>query len=140
MKKLFLLVLLISSLHFMSAQDVSVSEVAPTEKNVPELTYCELVGTAKIFSSKINVVIDYGQEQEFFQFIKDKIVDEKTGKPKVFNSMIDALNFMGEKGWEFVQAYIIRDNNTSVFHWLLKRKLTDEEKENYVPSTKRGLK
>lgn len=40
-----------------------------------------------------------------------------------FNSMIDALNYMGTQGWEFVQAYAITMGNTNVYHFLMKRNL-----------------
>lgn len=43
-------------------------------------------------------------------------------KIKSFNSMIDALNYMGEDGWEFVQAYIVTTGEINVYHWLLKKR------------------
>lgn len=89
-------------------------EMAPTE-----YVYAELIGTRKAFSNNITVIIDYGQDSKLFAV--ERIVDPKTGKPKVFNSMIDALNFMSENGWEFVQAYVASANNTNTFFWLLKR-------------------
>ena len=82
--------------------------------------YCELVGTAKVLSKKVTVEIDYGQEQKFFE--RSQIIDETTGKPRVFNSMVDGLNYMGTEGWEFTQAYVVTVGNTNVYHWLLKRK------------------
>jgi len=48
--------------------------------------------------------------------------DEQTGKVKSFNSMVDALNYMGNNGWEFVQAYIVTSGQQNVYHWLLKNK------------------
>ena len=51
----------------------------------------------------------------------DLRVDEN-GKVKTFNSMVDALNFMSEKGWEFVQAYVTVEEKDSTTHWLLKKK------------------
>lgn len=35
--------------------------------------------------------------------------------------MVDALNYMGNQGWEFVQAYTITMGNQNVYHYLLKR-------------------
>lgn len=49
--------------------------------------------------------------------------DEETGKVKNFNSVIDALNYMSEQGWKFVNAYSITHSNQIVYHYLLKREV-----------------
>jgi hypothetical protein len=36
--------------------------------------------------------------------------------------MIDALNYMGKNGWEFVQAYVVTTQNQNVYRWLLKKR------------------
>ncbi|MEI6766964.1 MAG: hypothetical protein WCM76_15140 [Bacteroidota bacterium] len=82
--------------------------------------YCELVGTAKFLSTKVTVSVDYGEEKSFFQ--DTRVRDEQTGKVAAFNSMVDALNYMGTKGWEFVQAYVVTTSNQNVYRWLLKKK------------------
>jgi hypothetical protein len=89
--------------------------------STPKFTYCEIVGTQKLFSPKVTIMVDYGQERTFFQDIR--VRDEQTGKVQAFNSMVDGLNFMGDNGWEFVQAYIVTLGQQNVYHWLLKRKI-----------------
>jgi hypothetical protein len=85
-----------------------------------KFTYCELVGMGKFMSNKVTVSIDFGQEKKFLS--DNRYKDAVTGKPVVFNSMVDALNFMGKTGWEFVQAYTVGDSQSGyVYHWLLKR-------------------
>ena len=79
--------------------------------------YCELVGTQKFLSTKIIVSVDYG---EYGTTLKSKF-----GKHKLFNSMIDGLNYMGSKGWEFVQAYTITLNNSSIYHYVLKKTIKE---------------
>jgi len=97
--------------------------------------YSELVGTQKPFSTKVIVEIDFGQERNFF-LPRNSIVDPQTGKPISFNSMVDAMNFMGNDGWEFVQAYIVTTNNQNVFRWLLKRACRKNAKGEYIPLTR----
>ena len=96
-----------------------------------KFTYCELVGTGKLFSTKVTVAIDFGQERKLFS--DNRYKDPETGKPYVFNSMIDALNFMGKNRWELVQAYIITEGSGSttqnVYHFLLKKQTSLIEKE-----------
>ena len=85
--------------------------------------YCELVGTAKLLSNKLTINIDMGQRIKTFSAKNRKLVDENN-KPIVFNSMVDAMNYMGETGWEFVQAYAITVAQSNVYHWLLKKDIS----------------
>lgn len=130
MKKLFYILLFVFNAGFVFSQENLVPDF-------PDYTYCELLGTQKFLSTKVNVSIDYGQSKSFFE--DTRIRDEESGKVKNFNSMVDALNYMGEKGWEFVQAYIVTIAEQNVYHWLLKRKLTDEERKSYIPMIKRDF-
>ena len=82
--------------------------------------YCQLVGTQRFLSTKVIVRVDFGQERKFFQ--DTRMRDEKTGDVQAFNSMVDARNYMGERGWEFVQAYVVTMGNQNVYHWLLKKR------------------
>lgn len=89
-----------------------------------KFVYCELVGidNSKLFSFKknLNVLVDYGDSDNEFE--SGYIIDEKNGKAKTFSSMIEAMNFMGQSGWEFVQAYTVSEpTGGQVYRWLLKR-------------------
>ena len=50
------------------------------------------------------------------------VATEKKVKNKIFNSMVDGMNYMGKDGWEFVQAYTVTAGNQNVYRWLLKKK------------------
>jgi hypothetical protein len=51
----------------------------------------------------------------------------------VFNSIVDALNFMGKDGWEFVQEFTERDRQIGViYHFLLKKMTNISEKRDSV--------
>lgn len=86
--------------------------------------FSELIGSSSL-NTKTRVVVDFGLEHPNRK--EKRLVDEQTGKIKVFNSMIDALNFMSAKGWEFVQAYVTIDGKDSSTHWLLKKKSSTPE-------------
>lgn len=98
----------------------AVGQVADSTKINQKFVYAELLGTEKFFSSKITITIDFGQSKSMWK--DNRLKDEITGKVQVFNSMIDALNYMGEDGWEFVQAYIVTIGQQNVYHWLLKKR------------------
>ena len=57
--------------------------------------YCELLGTQKFMSTKVTISVDFGQERKFFG--DNRMVDEN-GNVQVFNSMVDAMNYMGSLG------------------------------------------
>lgn len=98
--------------------------------------YCELVGTGKVLSSKVNVQADFGQKTSIWKGVDYVKGDDE--KPIKFNSMVDAMNYFGQQGWEFVQAYVVSTNNQNVYHWLLKKEVTAEELNAIVSSEEEG--
>lgn len=101
------------------AQENQVPQTSEQIEQV-EYTYCELLGTRKFLSTKIIVEIDFGQANSFWK--NNRLLKDENGKAVSFNSMVDAMNFMGSLGWEFVQAFVITEGNENVYHWLLKIK------------------
>lgn len=86
----------------------------------PVYVYAQIMGVQKFLSTKVNITVDFGQARGFFT--DTRLRDEKTGQLQTFNSMVDALNFMAQDGWEFVQAYTITVGQQNVYHYLLRRK------------------
>lgn len=93
--------------------------------------YCELLGTQQLLSKKVTVQVDFGQQSKFFS--DNRLVDEK-GQVIVFNSMVDAMNYMGTLGWEFEQAYVVTigtgTSTSNVYHWLLSKFVGEEGDTN----------
>ena len=93
--------------------------------------YCEIVGTGKVFSNKVKIEVDFGQKTSFWKGGADKILKDANGKAIEFNSMVDAMNYFGTQGWEFVQAYVVTvpgiSGQQNVYHWLLKKAITAED-------------
>jgi len=114
MRKIFLIAILIITSFPLWSQDTT----KIIDKN--SYLYAELLGTSKLFSDKVTVSIDFGQNTSFFE---DTRLRDDTGKVIVFNSMVDAMNWMGSQGWEFVQAYVVTIGQQNVYHWLLKLSL-----------------
>lgn len=116
MKNLFKLLTILSLLitsNLAWAQEISTNGVKP-------YVYCQIVSSSVTFSNKINVNIDYGQEKNFLEIDLIKTADSK--RAIKFNSMIDALNYMSEQGWEFVQAYVIVIGTDRSHIYILKKK------------------
>lgn len=93
--------------------------------------YCEIKGIQKELSSGLKIVFDFGESQVYSIWgglkNKQKLVDEN-GKDIEFNSMVDAANYMSEKGWNFQHAYTSFYSGNAIHHWILyKESETKEE-------------
>lgn len=108
MKKLYLLTLL--------ALFISTVSNAQTRRY-----YCEVKGIEKSFSGGLKIIFDFGERESYNIWgtlsNKLKFVDEK-GKEIEFHSMVDASNYMVEKGWTFQQAYSSAYSGSPVIHWI----------------------
>jgi len=118
MKKLIVLTFCLTILGFSNVFSQSVNDVPIKDIDVD---YIQIVGTSKLMSNKVTVEIDFGQENKYWS-AKDTQVKDENGKLVVFNSMIDALNFLSKNGYEFVNAYAITIGNQNVYHYMLKKK------------------
>ena len=86
-----------------------------------DVEYIQIVGTSKLMITKLTIEIDFGQENKFWS-AKDTQVKDENGKLMIFNSMIDALNFMSKNGYDFINAHTITIANQNVYHYLLKKR------------------
>lgn len=80
--------------------------------------YCQIVGVSKLFNNNVVVSIDYGQKRKL---MTDTGIRNAEGKLIEFESMIDAMNYLAQYGWEFVNAYVVSAGNQHVYHYMLKR-------------------
>ncbi len=114
MKLLSILALFLFSF---SLQAQTVNGIAISELDVE---YVQIVGTKKPLSQKITIKLDFGQKKKALSHKNQQVMDAN-GKKVVFNSMIDALNFMSRNGFQFVEAYTLSIGNQNVYHYLLKK-------------------
>src|SRR5947209_19509206 len=75
--------------------------------------YCQVIATPRLLSNKVTVDIDFGEEKSIWRDNRLKTYD---GKLKKFNTIIDALNYMGKDGWIFINAYPVRVGTSEVYH------------------------
>lgn len=90
--------------------------------------YAELLGTKTNvlgLNKNVKVTVDMGQFQSSY---KAYTLQDEDGKDIKFNSMVAAMNYMGQRGWKFVQTYIIGDAKSGyVYHWLLYKDVNNAE-------------
>lgn len=116
MKRIFA-ILLIAIVLF------GISTTTSAEKPVQRV-YAELLGTGTNFlnlNKNVKVSVDLGQ---FQSATKAYTLLDENGKDIKFNSMVEAMNYMGERGWKFIQAYVVTVSNQNV-HRLLYKDVTD---------------
>lgn len=94
--------------------------VEEVDINALDINYVQIVGFNKaIFQQKIIVTVDYGQKTKIFE---TQLIKDASGEQKIFNSMMDALNFMEANGWEYINNTEYSVGNARVSHFLLKRR------------------
>lgn len=130
MRRLALLILLSCTFIYTNAQDqntepdgtyITISDSVFAE---PHRVYCELLGMESgFFSHKVKISVDFGQDRSW---TSDERLVDKDGKVIKFNSMIDGMNYMGQYGWKFAQAYVVTISNQNVYHWLLYKDISKE--------------
>ena len=121
MRYLFLIVISLSSLF----------SFAQTPENSDTIQYktvfAELLGhggyTLKGFSSKVNVEVDFGDENKGWWYKENNALVDDEGKKITFNSMVDAMNYMGERGWKFETSYVVTIDKQHVIHWLMSKEI-----------------
>lgn len=109
--------------------NVKAQEAAAAQEPEPHEVYCEIIATtAGIFTNKISVEVDFGQSATYFS--NDRQLVDEEGHTIVFNSLLDAANYMAERGWVFRQAYTIThfskgDSGSPTHHWIMAKTITD---------------
>ena len=96
----------------------------------PFKVYCEIVGFDRVFSNKMTVQIDFGQASRFWS--TDRNLVDENGQTIVFNSMLDAVNYLAERGWVFESVYTVQsiDKGTSgtlYRHWIMSKTVTSRD-------------
>ena len=108
MKNIIIIALIFSSFQSFAQKDTSKVE-----------QYAEIVATPRMFSTKVTIDIDYGEERSIW---RDNRLKEDNGKLKKFNTTIDALNYMGKDGWTLVNAFpVMSGTNSQVYHYVFKK-------------------
>lgn len=83
--------------------------------------YCQVIATPRLLSNKVTIDIDFGEEKSFW---RDTRLKTDAGKIKKFNTIIDALNYMGREGWIFINAFPVRMGETEIYHFAFKKQFS----------------
>jgi hypothetical protein len=86
--------------------------------------YCQVIATPRLLSNKVTIDIDFGDEKSFW---RDTRLKTDAGKLKKFNTIIDAMNYMGREGWIFINAFPVRMAETEIYHFAFKKQFAKSE-------------
>jgi hypothetical protein len=86
--------------------------------------YCQVIATPRLLSNKVTIDIDFGEEKSVW---RDTRLKTDGGKLRKFNTVIDALNYMGLAGWIFINAYPVRMGETERYHFAFKKQFLRSE-------------
>ena len=84
--------------------------------------YCQIIASPRLFSNKVTIDIDFGEEKSIWRDNRLKTFD---GRLKKFNTVIDALNYMGRDGWVFINAYPVSIGESVIYHFCLQKGIPD---------------
>jgi len=98
---------------------------AKTEDAQRTEEYCMVMATSNLLGTKVTISVDKGQEVKLFR--NTGAVKDDEGRLKKFNTVVDALNYMNEDGWIFVDAYTVTVGQQNVYHYMMKRSVTPKE-------------
>ena len=84
--------------------------------------FCDLVSTKKFLGTKETITINYGNRDSLWN--TDEIYTLISNELKKYNSSIDALNYMGNEGWQTISSYSTSYNSYIVEHYILRKEIT----------------
>ena len=84
--------------------------------------FCDLVSTKKFLGTEESITINYGNRDSLW--LDQKIQILTASELKKYNSIIDALNYMGNEGWKTISSYSTSYNSYIVEHYILKKEIT----------------
>lgn len=67
--------------------------------------YCEMIGTGSPSGRSIKISFDFGEQKYYYKASSDNQIVDADGEVIDFSSMIDALNYMANRGWKLHTAF-----------------------------------
>ena len=105
-------------INFISLEDVKL--VVYENENIE--VFCDLMSRKKFLGTEEVITVNYGDRDSLW--IAKKIYTLMSNDLKKYNSIINALNYMGNEGWETLRSYSTSHNSYTIEHYILKKQIT----------------
>lgn len=86
--------------------------------------YCTVMGYNFWGVGKVKVQLDLGRKTNAKGF--DSLYGAD-GKKMKFNTMMEVLNYMGERGWRCIDNYFLTRGKSNVVHYLLEKWVNSDD-------------
>lgn len=86
----------------------------------PYAFYCQLVGF-KNLAAQLRLKVLWNNMQD-----ENNLRDEN-GKKIEFFSMVDAMNYMSKRGWDYVECVTYKEGTSNVVHYIFRKFVTNDE-------------
>ena len=83
--------------------------------------FCDLVSTRKFLGTDEIITVNYGTRDSIWN--NEKMFSIMPSDLKKYNSVIDALNYMGSEGWTEISSHSSSQNSYIVKHYILKKEI-----------------
>ena len=83
--------------------------------------FCDLVSTRKFLGTDEIITVNYGSRDSIWK--NEKMFSIMPSDLKKYNSVIDALNYMGSEGWTEISSHSSSQNSYIVKHYILKKEI-----------------
>jgi hypothetical protein len=104
-------------------ENLSLEEVIKISfENTKVEVFCDLMATKKFLSNDVEIRINYGNRDSLW--LDKKIYTLLSSDLQNYNTILDALNYMGNEGWETISSYSSSYNSYIVEHYILKKLIT----------------
>ena len=77
--------------------------------------YCKVIVWDASLLSNTTIDVNFGEKRSSW---KDYTLRNENGKRMQFNSEVDALNYLGKRGWKLVNAFAAKDSS----YWYIFKK------------------
>lgn len=116
MRQILLLTALIFAIN-LSAQNISGTDISKDSS----IQYIEISVNyyIKFFKVKMDVYVNYGQEGGNRD---NGIIMDAGGKPRIFVSRPELLNYLYEAGWKIITTYPVETSNGFASYYLMERR------------------
>ena len=82
--------------------------------------YCQLVGF-KNLAAQLRLKVLWNNMKD-----ENNLRDEN-GKKIEFNTMVDAMNYMSKRGWDYVECVTYKEGTNNVVHYIFRKYVTNDE-------------
>ena len=107
-------------LLFVFLSSISVSAQNYKNDGKPYAFYCQLVGF-KNLNGQLRLKVLWNNIRT------ENNLRNENGEKIEFFTMVDAMNYMSKRGWDYVECVTYKDGSSNVVHYIFRKYVTNDE-------------